>query len=456
MVIYSRLAAAGLALAAARPLAAQTLTLAEAFRRADRAAYGNRAAAARTTAAAAQATAALRGALPAVRLEAGYLRTTEQVGAFAAVLRQRTASPAAFDPARLNDPAAIGDYSASLVLEQPLFNADALFGRAAARRAGAAATAAGRWTRETTRADVVRAFFGAALATDRVRTLEAAARAAHDHVRQAEALAANGLVTRSDALLAAVKAGEVDVELAEARADAAMARLDLAVLLGSPDDTTFALPAELPAAERLRALPAATSPTRADRPSPPINGRGDVEAARLGMAAARADARRARALYLPRLSGFARYDWHDPSAPLAGTPSWTVGVFASWAPFTGASEIAATRAARGREAEARALAEAAGAEAALDVERTAHALEVALQRLAIAEQAVTQAAEAHRIVTRKYDGGLATVIELLDAAAAETGTRLRHSSARYDLIVAEAARRLARGLPLDDLTSLDH
>ena len=39
MVIYSRWAAAGLALAAARPLAAQTLTLGEAFRRADGAAY---------------------------------------------------------------------------------------------------------------------------------------------------------------------------------------------------------------------------------------------------------------------------------------------------------------------------------------------------------------------------------------------------------------------------------
>ena len=451
MVIYSRWAAAGLALAAARPLAAQTLTLGEAFRRADGAAYGNRAAAARATAAAAQATAALRGALPAVRLEAGYLRTTEQVGAFAAVLRQRAASPAAFDPARLNDPAAIGDYSASLVLEQPLFNADALLGRAAARRAGAAATAAERWTRETIRADVVRAFFGATLATDRVRTLESAARAAHDHVRQAEALAANGLVTRSDALLAAVKAGEVDVELAEARADAAMARLGLAVLLGSPDDTGFALPADLPAAERLRTLPAVTI-----TPSAPINGRGDVEAARLGMAAARADARRARSLYLPRLNGFARYDWHDPAAPLAGTPSWTVGVFASWSPFTGASEIAATRAARGREAEARAMADAAGAEAALDVERSARALEVARQRLAIAEQAVTQAAEAHRIVTRKYEGGLATVIELLDAAAAETATRLRRSAAGYDLIVAAAAGRLARGQPLDDLTSLDH
>ena len=61
-----------LALALAAPLRAQApLTLADAFRRADSAAYANRIAAGGARAQGAQATSALQGILPTVRAEAG-------------------------------------------------------------------------------------------------------------------------------------------------------------------------------------------------------------------------------------------------------------------------------------------------------------------------------------------------------------------------------------------------
>ena len=81
---------------------------------------------------------------------------------------------------------------------------------------------------------------------------------------------------------------------------------------------------------------------------------------------------------------------------------------------------------------------------------------MALARLGIAEIAVTQAAEAHRIVARKYAGGLATVAELLGAAAVETQARLGLSEARYQAIVADAAARQAAGADLMVLTALEN
>jgi hypothetical protein len=56
-----------------------------------------------------------------------------------------------------------------MVLEQPLFNADALVGRGAATRAGDAARASADWASIGTRVDVIRAYFGAVLATRRSR-----------------------------------------------------------------------------------------------------------------------------------------------------------------------------------------------------------------------------------------------------------------------------------------------
>jgi outer membrane protein TolC len=68
---------------------------------------------------------------------------------------------------------------------------------------------------------------------------------------------------------------------------------------------------------------------------------------------------------------------------------------------------------------------------------------------------VTQSAEARRIVARKYEGGLATVTELLEANALETRSRLEHSAALYRALVAAAALRQALGGDVSELITLD-
>lgn len=443
----------GAALLTAAPLGAQggaeRLTLRDALARADRGAYGNRAQGAMAEAQRAQTLLPLRGVLPSVRFDAGFMRTTDPIGAFGTTLRQRVITQQDFDPRRLNYPAVAQNYSGAVVLEQPLLNTDALVGRRAASRASDAARANAEWTAIATRVDVIRAYYGAVLATEKVATLEAAVRAAREHVRQAELMARNGLVTPSDALLASVKAGEVETQLLEAQGDAQNATLGLATLLGTPGDTAWRLPDGLPVSDALRALAtealdAGVGDTRAD-----------VDAARAGADAADADATRARSVYLPRLNGFARYDWNSAARPFGGDNNWTVGVMASWTPFSGASELADVRTTKSRLAAADAMREGAEARAQLEVQQTATAVRTALARLEIAERGMRQSIDAHRIVSRKYAGGLAPVVELLDAAAIETQSRLGHSWARHALLVSTAERRKALGLDPAALRSLD-
>jgi outer membrane protein TolC len=290
--------------------------------------------------------------------------------------------------------------------------------------------------------DVVRAYYGAVLSAERVATLEATLEAAHGHVRQAEALVEQGIVTRSDALLARVRAGEVETQLIEARGDASLVKRQLALLLGAPGDTAFSLPAALPSSERVRALDAVseTSDEGVGRLE-----RADVRAAAAGHAAAGADVRRAQSAWLPRVNGMARYDWNSPDVPFGGPENWSVGVVASWTPFAGAAQLSDLRATQGREQVARAQADAARAQAELEAAATENAWRVALERLRIADDAVAQSAEAHRIVTRKYEGGLAGVVELLGASASETEARLRQSHARWEAIVRAAERLQAAG-----------
>jgi outer membrane protein TolC len=452
-VMYGRAAAVALValgLLGATPVRAQ-ITLRDALREADHAAYGNRIAAGTAGAQRAQVLAALKGVLPNARLEAGYVRTTDPIGVFGATLRQRTITQANFDPQQLNYPSAVGNYQTGVVVEQPLLNADAWAGRQAARHAADASRASEAWTRLSTHADVVRAYYGAVLAGVRVVTLQMAARAAHAHAAQADAMVKQGLVTKSDALLAAVRAGEIDAQLVEAQGGAATALQQFAVLLGRDGSAPVALAAtrQLPSSARIRDEVAPDTAVVSEQ------GRSDLRAATEGLAAARGDAQRARSTLLPRLNGFARYDWNSAGRLYAGDRNWTVGVMASWNPFGGAGEIADIQATTSRAAAAQAQADAARANARLEIEQTRIALGVALARLEIAERAAEQSAEAHRIVSRKYEGGLASIAELLEAQAVETQSALALSQSRWATIAADAARRLALGRDPATLASLE-
>jgi outer membrane protein len=427
-------------------------SLHDALQQADRSAFGNRIAAGATAAQTAQSLSPLKGILPSVRFEAGYVRTSDPIGVFGATLRQRTITQADFDPQRLNHPNAVGNYQGGIVVEQPVFNADAWTGRRAALRAADASRASEDWTRLSTRVDVIRAYYGTVLAAERASTLRSAARGANAHVTQAEAMVRQGLVTKSDALLASVRAGEIEAELAESDGNAVTAGRQLAVLLGGDGAElpgARAASAALPAADRIRAV------VTADTAAVPGQLRSDVQAASLGLEAAQADSRRARSAYLPRINSFARYDWNSANRLYSGDKNWTVGIMSSWTPFAGASELADVQLTAAHSASAQAQAEAASANARLDVEETRTALIVALARLTIAERSVAQSAEAHRIVARKYEGGLATVAELLDAQTAETHSALGFAQARYAAIVAAAERRRALGKDPATLETLD-
>ncbi|MEN9510095.1 MAG: hypothetical protein RLZZ621_2658 [Gemmatimonadota bacterium] len=445
---------------AIRPLSAQStpepLRLADALAEADRGAFANRRAAAATDAERARAALPLKGILPGARVEGGFVRTTDPIGAFGTTLRQRLVSPAAFDPARLNNPAPVNNVMGGVVLDMPLLNADAWTGWRAARSAADATEAVADWTRLATRAQVVSAYYGTVLAAEKVATLEQADRAAQAAVRQVEHMVQQGLVTKADALLAQVRAGDVASQLLAARNDVATAQQQLAMLLGRSTPRAVALPRALPSDDAVRMFATQdTGMAEVATVHAEVGQRDDVRAARLASQAARADLQRAGATMLPRVNGFARYDWNSPTTLYAGRPNWTVGVMASWSLFGGGSELADAAGASARARSARAGAEGAEAQAQLEIDAASRAVTVALQRLELAAASAAQSREAHRLVDKRYTGGLATIAERLSAEATATGAALAHAAARYAVIDAVAQHRRAIGADPGALARLD-
>ena len=440
----------------ASPVRAQSapLSLGDAMREADQHAFGNRIANATTAGDRARARLPLKGILPSARVEAGVIRTTDPIGAFGTTLRQRLVTPAAFEPARLNFPGAVTNALGGVVLEVPLINGDAWLGLRAARAAADASTAAEEWSAVSTRADVVRAYYGAILAEAKGGVLAEAQRAADAGVRQVRSMVAQGLVTKSDALQASVRASDVAAQLLSARSDALSARQQLALLLGRTGAELPTLPGALPDDAAVIALAAHDSAT-ADAIPATAEIRDDVRAAQAGVAAASADRRRAASTLLPRVNSFARYDWNDPRTPYAGQKNWTVGVMASWSIFGGNAELADVAATSARASAARAGLDAARAQSQLERDDAARRLTLSMQRLTLARDAADQSREAYRLVQKRYDGGLATIAELLAAESSATSASLAQAAARYAVIDAIATWRRASGGDPAALTALD-
>ncbi len=183
--------------------------------------------------------------------------------------------------------------------------------------------------------------------------------------------------------------------------------------------------------------------------------RADVRQAQSGQRAADADRLRAQTTLLPRVNGFARYDWNDPTTLVGGRPNWTVGVMASWSLFGGGSELADVAGAAARARGARVGVEALRAQARVETETTRRLMVVALQRLDLAAQSAVQSREAWRLVEKRYAGGLATVAELLGAESSATGAELSHAAARFAVIDALATYRRAVGADPAELIALE-
>lgn len=430
-----------------RPVAPQPLTLAAALALADSDAFANRQAEGRVAARSAEAWLATSGLLPALRTEVAAVRTTDPLAAFGARLRQRAVTPAAFDPDRLNDPDAIGNVGAAVIAEVPLLVPSAWQDRRAARAALASGVAEQRWTRTEVRVAVVRDYTSAQLATAGIAVVTAALETARGQERDAEAAVRQGVATRSDLLLAAVRRGTIATQQAEATAAAALAHDALAARLGQTPNARWCLAEPMPSADALRAVALAERSVVPDSTVvADATDRPDVQAARLGAAAASEAARGARAALLPRLAAFGRLDWNTPRAAFAGQSAWTIGLLASWSPFSGGRELGGIRLADARRQTADVQLAAARAAATVEYRDALRQLEVAITRLETAGSAVAQAAEAERIVLRKYRGGLATIVETLDASAVAVRVRLQELQARHALLLAIAEWRRVRGL----------
>lgn len=417
--------------------AAQTpLSLADAMALARARHPSSRAAAASEREAGAQVAAARAGFLPRVDFLQEWQRGNQPVFVFSTLLAQRQFDAGRFAIPLLNHPDAVGNLHSALTVAQTVFDGGA--NRLDVRRASI-----GRELAVASRTRVEQDLaLAAAQAYARVVELEAASVAASGAVDAAEAdltLAKDrrdaGVVTEADVLAIDVHLARMRQQLVRTKGELQVARAQLNVAVGATvdDSMTVSWPDDAPPPPTLDVM---------EREA--LEGRPEGREARLGEDLASAQSGLARAAYLPQVGVLGSYDLNG-DAPAGMVTSWGLGVQVRVNLFRGFADRArvdATAAARERAAAER---ERVTQLLRLDVRSAAARLEAARAGLVVGRAAVAQARESQRIVRDRYEGGLATVNDIVRAADAVLQAEYLTISARVDVVLQSLALDRARG-----------
>lgn len=316
-----------------------------------------------------------------------------------------------------------------LELRQPLFNAGIVAGYAAARARRDGAREEVLAAERRLAADVQTAYLGEASAQRAVEIYAAALALVEENQRVAERLVAAGRATPEAVFRARADRSAIVQQLAEARQRQTAAARLLNQLLRRPLDA----PVETIPDSAL-ALPLAIGVD--DAVASALARREELREVDAGVRTAEAGSRAATAAYLPSFS--LAVDYGFQGRDLALRPSqdyWVASVVVAWNLFDGGQDASRRRAAGLEVERVRTLREDLAERIVLEVRTAYEAAATARAAIATAEDRLDAARSTWQLVRRRYEEGVASPVELVDARTELTTAELNRSVTAYQYAI---------------------
>ncbi|HUA63739.1 MAG TPA: TolC family protein [Verrucomicrobiae bacterium] len=392
-----------------------------------------------TQAAVSQIDEARSGRLPKVNYSESFVRSNNPVFVFSSLLTQHQFGPENFNIGPLNRPDSINNFQSVLSVDQTLFDAGQT--RNAVKSADLSRQVSveeERRIRMQVISGVVRAYYGAVLAAESLKTAEQAQRSAAADLERAQSVHAAGMSTDVDVLSIRVHLAAVTEQRIQRAADLEVATSALNDALGLPLDTVHILtsalaPAPLPEGE-LASLEHDASQARPE-----------ARAARLAAGVARTQADAAHSALLPQVAFHAAFEADRQQFINKGGANWLASIGLRWNLFDGNGDKARIREAGFFEERAQADEHRVDSAVKLEVRRAWAGLRAASQRIEVAKAAVEEAEESLRITQNRYQAGMSNVTDLLRNETAVLESRTRYLAAVHDDRIAAVMLELAAG-----------
>ena len=369
---------------------------------------------------------------PAILFEEALVATNSPSSAFMMKLDESRFNPAEFaNPDTVNHPSARHDFKTAVTIQQPLFVPSLLPLKEIAVKDAYKSGLELEAVRQSVAFQVFYAYLEVQKGDAQLKAADSAVADARENMRLATVRTATGVGLRSDELRSRTHLSSVEQQHITAKNNLTLARMKLALLIGHPDDTTY----DISGLSEHVTVPVLSEQLLSEALLNRVEMRhSHTELEKSGAALALANSE-----YLPTVGAFASYQLNAKDSPFSSdNDAWTAGVSLKWSIFDGFRRNSErTRALSGQSA-AQEMLISTTKEVKYQLRESYLRRSEADKRLEVVRHSVADAEETVRLLSKRYENSLATMVELLDAQTAL-------NQARSNLIESGAALALAGG-----------
>jgi outer membrane protein TolC len=340
-------------------------------------------------------------------------------------------------------------YSTGFTVLQPIYNGGLeLVGIEAARALQERGSHALRDTEQEIASRVKKAYYNVLKAEEMVRLGRETERRTRSYLESIRRKAEAGMRTSADVLRWEAQLASDGGNVVEAENGSAMARAALNEVMGVDLDRTYALEPPPEVAAAAHATGGADTISAASLYDPgSLRRHPGVLATRSLARLQKANLEKAWTGFRPQVNLAFSYNWEkNGTISLDGAKTWATALMLRFPVFSSFGDYASVRQAREDLRKAEFLVEEVERGAGLRARNAALAVTSARDRIAIARKGVEFAEANLQTVTRRYETGVASNIDLIDAQTTAYQARTMLIHATYDAAIARAELERATGI----------
>ena len=340
--------------------------------------------------------------LPNISVSHSGISTNNPLMAFGSKLNQEILTATDFNPELLNDPDKIENFTTKIEVLQPIFNADGIYMRKAAKAKMTAMELQTGRTKDAIKLEVAKAYMQLQLAYKAVEVLEKAKETAFESKKIADNNFKQGYMQKSDVLSVEVYVTEVENQLLSAISNVQNASDYIHFLMGEDLNQTLKPSTTLVSEVNLDVYNNQIS-----------NNRPDIEAMEKSTDAFQNMYKASKMSYLPTLNAFGSYQLYDDKILSGNASGYLVGAQLSWNLFEGFKRIGKTQKSKAELDKASLSLDEYKSKSNLEFNKSKRQLKDAENSMRLTKLAVEQSEEALRIRTNRFKQGLEKSSDLL-------------------------------------------
>ncbi|WP_417238885.1 TolC family protein [Bizionia sp.] len=364
--------------------------------------------------------------LPNITASHTGIATTNPLMAFGSKLNQEILTQNDFNPALLNNPSQIQNFSTKIEIQQPLINLDGIYQRKAAKSKMEAMSLKTDRTQEYLAFEVEKAYMQLQLAYKGVAVLEKALDAANANKALADNSFKQGYLQRADVLNVEVRVTEVQNQLQSARSNVQNASNYLSFLMNDESYVIYT-----PTDSLTVEVVSMTDPKVSEN-------RSDIKAMELASNAYEAMDKADKMAFLPRLNAFGSYELYDDQIFQADANGYLFGAQLSWDIFQGSKRFGKAQKSKAEFEKSKLEYKQYVSQSNLELNKAKRAFLDAENKLKLNLLALEQSEESLRIRTNRFKEGLEKTSDLLLAETQYAQKQLEYYQTIFEYNYAQA------------------